>query len=182
MKRVKRAAHTLLLAVMLCMLLATAVFAATEGSVWLDLSTEEGTGARIVTDTAVTDGVIQLTYDSGALTYEGVELDEAYVAMYAVNTDEDGLVKISWVAPEAYTVSGDEAELIRVNFSGTAEAGSITLSGTVTDADGNEIQVASGDSSDTGEEATIIIAIAAAVVCVVGVVVLLVVNKRRDAK
>lgn len=147
MKRVKRAARTLLLAALVCMLLATAVFAAEEGSVWLKLSEEEGTAALVMTDTTVTDGVIRLTYDSNALTYESVEVEEAYVAMYAVNADEEGVVKISWVAPEAYETDGTPVSLIRVNFSGETAGTDVTLSGAACDAEGNTISL--GEAPDT---------------------------------
>lgn len=149
MKRVKKTIRALALMVLVCMLLSTTVFAAGNGSVWLNVmesDADETTTAVIAADAAVTDGLVEITYDSAVLTYEDVTINDAVVAMYAVNADEDGKVKISWVAPGAYTANG-AAWLIQVRFSGLEESSSITLSGTMNDADGNQIQ--QGENLDT---------------------------------
>lgn len=152
MKSVKKTVRTLLLAALICVMLSTVVFAADNGSVWLsatETSGAEGTAALIVTDTTVTDGLVELTYDSSKLTYQGVEVTKAYVAMYSVNADEAGVVRISWVAPEAYETDGSGICLIQVNFSGVEEGSGMTLSGSVRDGEGNE--VAFGTAPDTTE-------------------------------
>lgn len=146
MKYVRKAATGLVLAAMLCMVLATAAFAAGTGSLWVNVVKSEGTSALIVTDATVTDGVVKLTYDSTALTYQEVVVAEEYVAMYAVNAEEAGTVLISWVAPEAYALDGEAVSLMQVNFTGTSNAG-ITLTGTAHDAQGNTLTLA--DAPDT---------------------------------
>lgn len=151
MKRVKRTAVTLLLAAMICTMLFTAAFAAEDASVWLNVTetSTQGTAALVVTNTTVTNGVVKLTYDSSVLTYEGIELNEAYVAMHSVNAEEPGVVLISWVAPNAYETDGSAIWLIQVNFSGTEEESGIILTGTATDAAGNKVPLA--DAPDTTE-------------------------------
>lgn len=141
MKLVKKAVRTLLLAALSCMLLATAAFAAEPGSVWLNVSAApdgEGVTALIATDTTVTDGLVELTYDSAKLTFEGVEVNEGYVAMYSVNAEEAGVVRIAWVAPEAYESDGSGIGLISVSFSGKA-GDSLALTGSVKAPDGSEV-------------------------------------------
>ena len=139
MKRVKTIACTLVLAIMISMMLAPAALAAENGSVWLGVSeSSTGTVAVIVSDTTVTDGLVEISYDSSKLTFVSVETDDDYVALYAVNTDTAGVVKISWVAPEAYKTEGNGISLIRVNFSGTEKESSLSLTGTVNGADGIE--------------------------------------------
>lgn len=155
MKKVKQAARSLLLMVLLCALLTVPAFAADEDSVWVTLTeTSGGTAAWIVTDTTVTDGVVELTYDSSALTYEGVTVTEAYVAMYSVNAEDAGIVRISWVAPGEYTPDAEGASLIQVSFSGTAKEDDISLSGSANDAAGKSVPVegvrTSGSTTEPG--------------------------------
>lgn len=131
MKRVRNSVRMLSLALVLCMVLAMGVFAAEPGSVWItETDTDNGTVAAIVTDTTVTDGVVEVAYDADKLTYQGVTAHEATVAMHAVNADEPGIVRISWVAPEAFTPACNEW-LLQVNFAGTSDE-EVTLEGTVT--------------------------------------------------
>lgn len=142
MRHVRQTAGSLLLAALLCMALTVTAFAAEDGTVWLTLTEDSGrTTAEIVSDTTVTDGVVELTYDSTALTYEGVEVEEVYVAMYAVNAEEAGVVRISWVAPGEYEAVETGAELIHVNFSGEAEPEDISLSGTANNAAGESVYI-----------------------------------------
>lgn len=146
--RIARKAVTLLtLAALLCGLLATAAFAAENGALWLTVEENEGTSALIITDAVVTDGVVKLTYDSEMLTYESTEITEGYVAMYAVNAEEQGVVLISWVAPGAYALEDGAVCLIRVNFSGREQESTITLTGSVHDQSGSELNFA--DAPDT---------------------------------
>lgn len=141
MQHVKQAVRSLLLAALLCAALAATAFAAGDGSVWIALSDTSGkTAAQIVADTTVTDGVVELTYDSSVLTYEGVEVTEAYVAMYSINAEEAGVVRISWVAPGEYSLAA-AAALIQVNFTGTAGKEDISLSGSASGADGEAVPI-----------------------------------------
>ena len=149
MERVKEAARTVALAVLICAMLTTLAMATGSGNVWLktaDTSDGKGVTALIVTDTTVTDGVVELTYDSAKLTYGGIAVDEAYVAMYSVNADEAGVVKISWVAPGAFGTDGSAVGLIRVDFTGKGGE-KVTLSGSARDAEGQEVPLC--DAPDT---------------------------------
>ena len=147
MKIARKVIALLVITALLWVLPATAAFAAETGSLWVTVDHAEGTVAQIITDTTVTDGVVKLTYDSSVLTYESTEVTDTYVAMFAVNAEEVGVVLISWVAPGAYELEDDAACLIRVNFSGTEEESSITLTGKAHDADGNALTFA--DAPDT---------------------------------
>lgn len=157
MKRAKKTARTLVLAILICMMFVCTAFAAEDGSVWIntvDSSTGEGTVAAIVTDTTVTDGLVELTYDSDALTYQGVTVDEQYVSLYAVNADTDGVVKISWIAPGAYETDGSGICLIQVHFSGKAgDAPAIT--GTVNAPDGSAVTITQAPDTTELKKATL---------------------------
>ena len=134
MKRVRNSVRLIALATMLCMLLSLGVFAAENGSVWItETDTDDGTAAFVITDTTVTDGVVQVHYDADKLTYQSVAVNEACVAMHAVNAAEPGVVRISWVAPNAFVPEGNEI-LLQVNFAGAADE-DVTLEGTVTGAE-----------------------------------------------
>ena len=137
MKRVRNSVRVLTLALVLCMVLTMGVFAAENGSVWI--TETDGTVATIVTDTTVTDGLVEVHYDADKLTYQGVTANETTVAQFAVNADEAGVVLLSWVAPEAFIPEGNEW-LLQVNFSGTSDK-EVTLEGTVTGADISEAPV-----------------------------------------
>ena len=134
MKRVRNSVRMIALAAVLCMLLSMSVFATGTGSVWItETDTESGTVAAIVTDTTVTDGLVEVHYDADKLTYQGVTANETTVAMHAVNADEAGIVRISWVAPEAYTPEGNEW-LLQVNFTGASDE-EVTLEGDLSGAE-----------------------------------------------
>lgn len=134
MKSVKRFARMMALAVAVCMLLTLGVFAAQPGNVWVTASSAEGeTAAAVMADCVVTDGVVTMSYDADALTYQGIEVNETYVAMYSVNAETAGEVRIAWVAPGEIEIDGEDW-LFRLTFSGTADEDPV-LSGTVTGAD-----------------------------------------------
>jgi hypothetical protein len=103
----------------------------------------------IVADTLVTDGLVVVTYDSEKLTYVGVETEETYVAMHAVNAEEPGVVKISWVAPGPYDTDGSAFGLICVLFEGVEEESTIAINGLIHDDEGNTIVI--GEGVDTSE-------------------------------
>ena len=148
MKQVKKIVCALLLAA-LVFAMPTAAFASEDGSMWLGTTkTSESTTVLIITDTTVTDGLMEVTYDSSVLTYQDVTVSEAYVAMYSVNAEVPGSVKISWVAPEAYKTYGSGICLIEVNFSGTEEKSTVALSGTGHSETGSDVPFNSPDSSE----------------------------------
>lgn len=213
MRSARRAVCVVSVLVLVCMMLSAVAFADESGKVWLKLDqSEEGNAATlIVTDTTVTDGVVTVTYDADALTYEGVEVTDRYVAMYAVNAETAGEVRISWVAPEAYEADGSALELIQVNFSGEADVDSVELSGSAFDAEGNEIPVGpnqesggesgsdetteateptqdgsgeggNGSNADTGDDFLVTSAMGAAILCMAGMAAMVAAIKKEGAR
>lgn len=127
MNRVKKITRVLVMAVLVCAMLTSLVFAAGDGSMWINNMESDGsTTSWIVTDGIVTDGLVELTYDSELLTYQSIEVN-ANVALYAVNAEEAGLVKISWVAADA-AAPQEPQWLFQITFAGEGE---VTLSGAV---------------------------------------------------
>lgn len=128
MNCVKKTVRMTTILVLICMMLASTVFAASEGSVWFNpVQTDNQTTVYVVTDATVTDGLIEVIFDSEAMSYQGIEVNDALVAMYAVNADVAGTVKIGWVAPGE--VASDENQwLFKVALSGVGE---VTLSGAI---------------------------------------------------
>lgn len=153
MKIAGKAVTALLLAALMVLMLPISAFAAEDGKVWLAVSEDDGTTALIVADTLVTDGLVVVTYDSEKLTYVGVETEEAYVAMHAVNAEEPGVVKISWVAPGPYETDGSAFCLIRVLFKGVEEESTLAINGTAHDAEGNTVAVGEGVDTSALEKA-----------------------------
>lgn len=144
MKHVRLAVRALFAAVLCCAALSGFAFAeAADNTAWVTLSktANNTTAAQIVSNAAVTDGVVELTYNSDTLTYQDVEVDEAHVAMYSVNADESGVVRVSWVAPDEGSAIADGAMLFQVNFAGAADAEDVTLSGTINGADGSIVPI-----------------------------------------
>ncbi len=149
MKNVKRILSVLLLTALLCAMMATTALADEQEQVWLSVTEDPENGtvtALIVTNTTVTDGLVKLCYDADVLTYESVTVNGDCVAMHAVNPNEAGIVKISWVAPGAYTADESGLCLIAVRFTGT-DGSRLNLSGSLHDAQGNEILLAEVDTS-----------------------------------
>ena len=109
MKSVKRFARMMALAVAVCMLLALGVFATETGSYWAAESSAEGEAMAAVMGTGVvTDGVVEMTYDADALSPEDLQVNEEYVAMYSVNAEEAGVIRIAWVAPGEIEIDGED--------------------------------------------------------------------------
>ena len=128
MNCVKKTIRVTTILVLACLMLASTVFATGEGSVWFNsVQNDDQTTVYVVTDDVVTDGLIELTFDSEAMAYQDIEVNKALVAMYAVNADEAGTVKIGWIAPSE--VASDENQwLLKVTLSGVGEA---TMSGAI---------------------------------------------------
>ena len=109
MKSVKRFARMMALAVAVCMLLALSVFATETGSFWATESSAEGEAyAAVMGSGVVTDGVVEMTYDADALSPEDLQVNEEYVAMYSVNAEEAGVIRIAWVAPGEIEIDGED--------------------------------------------------------------------------
>lgn len=149
MKYVGRMLSLLLLAALLCTLMPSAALAAEEDGVWLSVTEDTADGsvtALIVTNTTVTDGVVKLSYDSTELTYQEITVNGDCVAQYAVNPNEAGTVRISWVAPGQYESDGAGIRLLQVTFTGT-DGSSLSLSGAVHDGEGSLISLVEVDTS-----------------------------------
>ena len=109
-----------LLMVLVCLMPAVYASAETAEGMWLRTKTEDGAViAAICVNATVTDGMIELTYNSELLTFAEVTVDSRYVAARAVNDKEAGLVKIAWVAPGDYGANGSVHILMQVRFAGT---------------------------------------------------------------
>ena len=109
MKSVKRIARMTALAVAVCMLLTLSVFATETGSFWATESSAEGEAyAAVMGSGVVTDGVVEMTYDADALSPEDLQVNDAYVAMYSVNAEEPGVIRIAWVAPGEIEIDGED--------------------------------------------------------------------------
>ncbi len=154
MNRINKAFSLMLTAALSCVLLHGYAFAASGDALWADLDqTSNEVAAQITTNTVVSDGVINVTFDAEKLTYAGYDFEGAngqyapYVAKYAVNDTqaEKGIVKISWIAPDAYESTGDTQNLFQLKFQttadGTVAAGDVKLSGTINTPDGQTLAV-----------------------------------------
>ena len=109
MKSVKRFARMMALAVAVCMLLTLSVFATETGSYWATESSAEGEAyAAVMGSGVVTDGVVEMPYDADALSPEDLQVNEAYVAMYSVNAEKAGVIRIAWVAPGEIEIDGED--------------------------------------------------------------------------
>ncbi len=150
MKRANKVVRILAVIIVMCMMMATVASAAEAGKLWIRVTESENgkdTAALIVTDTTVTDGLVKVTYDPAKLTYKDLLVSSEYVAMHSVNAAEAGIILISWVAPEAYTADGTPITLIQINFEGSAEGTPLEATGVGHDAQGNEIQIGTVDTS-----------------------------------
>ena len=178
MKRINKALSLMLTAALSCAVLAGQAFAASGDALWADVDETSGEVAAVIeTNAVVTDGVIDVTFDADKLTYVGCDFEgesdqySQYVAMYAVNDTQadQGVLKISWVAPDSYQPQGDLTALFQVNFQGTdVAADDLTVSGTAHDTQGEDVAVGqepsepapsadptnTPDQGDTGDDNT----------------------------
>ena len=128
--------------------------------------------------------------------------------MYAVNDTQpdQGVLKISWLAPDTYQAQEDLTALFQVNFQGTdVAADDLTVSGTANDAQGEAVAVGQeptepapsaiptntpegGDDGDnterpeTGDTANLTLYVALVAVCVAVLAGFGIYAKRRAAK
>ncbi len=144
----------MIVVIALCALLVTPAFAAETGNLWLNVAeAQAGSTVVVCADTTVTNGMVELRYDSSKLTYKSVTTNDAYVSVVAVNTDTEGVVKIAWVAPGYYEVDGTSMALINVLFEGVADADEIIVTGNVYDAEGQLVNILSARDTSALEEA-----------------------------
>ncbi len=141
MKRFQKIVCILAVIVALCAVMTPVANAAENGNLWLSVAPADNgkdTAALILTDTTVTDGILEVTYDPAKLTYKDVLVSSAYVAVHAVNAEQEGTLRISWVAPNAYEADSSAMTLIRINFEGT-DGASLEATGAAHDANGTEL-------------------------------------------
>ena len=215
MKRINKALSLMLTAALSCAVLAGQASAASGDALWADVDETSGEVAAVIeTNAVVTDGVIDVTFDADKLTYAGCDFEgendqySQYVAMYAVNDTQadQGVLKISWVAPDTYQAQEDLTALFQVNFQGTdVAADDLTVSGTANDAQGEAVAVGQeptepapsanptntpegGDDGDnterpeTGDTANLTLYVALVAVCVAVLAGFGIYAKRRAAK
>ena len=142
-----------LLSLVVCVMLPMSALAAETGTdetsydVCLSVDVGDTVSVELTAMTAVTDGVVTITYDTSAVSVqEGgyIAVSDA-VDMYSVNTSEDGEVKISWISTEATT-----GALFTLTFSLVTEVSDETfhLSGDVRDADNNAMTLVDPSSKE----------------------------------
>lgn len=212
MKRINKALSLMLTAALSCAVLAGQASAASGDALWADVDETSGEVAAVIeTNAVVTDGVIDVTFDADKLTYVGCDFEgdndqySQYVAMYAVNDTQadQGVLKISWVAPDSYQPQGDLTALFQVNFQGTdVAADDLTVSGSAHDAQGEDVAVGQepteptpsasptntpegGDNTErpeTGDTANLTLYVALVAVCVAVLAGFGIYAKRRAAK
>ena len=132
----------LIVAALMLAMLSTSVFATESGNVWLNVTeTQEGnTRVSIVTDTAVTDAYVELSFDNENLSYIGAETNSDCVAVYSANADESGKVKIAWVSSGDYTADEAGVSVMTFIFTGVADA-MPAMSGQLSDVQGNALNI-----------------------------------------
>ncbi len=202
MRNVKRMLSVLLLVVVLGTLMTTAVLADEDPGIWLSVTQRDGKViAKVVTNATVASGQVTLTYDSSALTYQGMTVNEGCVSQHAVNAQQAGTVKIAWVAPGEYAADSKGLSLMEITFTGTDAAG-IAVSITAQDTAGNAITTQedgtivppteepvepgpgdnSGDNSDTGDDSPLTLIFVVMGLCLVGIIVVVVILIRKGRK
>lgn len=146
-----RKTTAVLLAAVLGLLLCMAAFAAEDSAVWLKVDQGTDTTVEITAAAAVTDGVLTVTYDSSVLTYQSITVSGSYVANHAVNSQTPGVLLISWVAPGAYAADGAHV-LFTLEFSGVEQANTVSLTGTVQNAEGNALALGQAQVTQKPQE------------------------------
>ena len=131
-----------LLMLLACVMPAVPVKAEGTNSLWMRAHIEDGSYvANICVDTTVTDGMIEVRYDSTLISFTEVVVDSQYVAAHAVNAEEPGVVKIAWVAPGDYDLDGTVHILMQVRFVNTESFTVVELAGEAHGPDGTQIPI-----------------------------------------
>lgn len=136
MAYIRKFSVLLALCLVLALLPVTLANAAEGGSLWLrHLPQNDGVTLAVCADTAVASGVITITYDSSALAFRELTVDSAHVLAHAVNDQEAGTIKISWIGTGAHS---EAVVLMRLQFAGDPLAVA-ELSGSVQNANGEAV-------------------------------------------
>ncbi len=135
----KKLSILLVLCLVLAALPVTSATAAENGSMWLrHIPTNDGVTLAVCADTAVASGVVTITYNSSVLSFQEMTVESTYVLAHAINDQEAGTIRISWIGTGA-AVEGGYA-LLRLRFAGVADQSAV-LNGMVYDAAGNAVQI-----------------------------------------
>ena len=138
MRHIRKLSILLALCLVLVLLPVTSASAAEGSSIWLrHLPADGGETIALVADAPVASGVITITYDSDRYTFQGMTVDSSYVLAHAVNDQEVGMVKISWIGTDA----GSGAHVLMrlqfaVDYFSSSGDPTIHLSGSVQNANG----------------------------------------------
>lgn len=129
----------ILLMLLACVMPAVQASATDADGLWVRMHADDGSFiASICVNTTVTDGMIELQYDSSLITFTEVVVDSQYVAAHAVNAEKPGIVTIAWVAPGDYGLDGNVHILMQARFT-NAEGAVVALAGAAHAPDGREI-------------------------------------------
>ena len=140
MEKTRKVYILLALCLVLTMLPANSAHAADEGSLWLrHAPSPNGVEVYICADTAVASGVITITYEAGNLEFVELMVSDSFVAAYAVNDKEAGVIRISWVGTGFVPEEGAYG-MMTLSFRGVSDQ-SMVMSGAAYDASGDTIAI-----------------------------------------
>ena len=107
-------------------------------SLWLrQIPHNEGVTMAVCADASVASGVITITYNQDVLTFQQLKLEDPYVLAHAINAEETGVIKISWISTGKEPTT-DGYVLMWLEFTGPADLSAV-LSGTVYDPSGSKM-------------------------------------------
>lgn len=140
MKTAKRTICALMMAALLLLSMGTAVFATEMNEAWLqvDDSNENVTKVSFVANSAITDGLITVTYDAAQLSYLGLEVNSDCVAYSSVNADTAGVIKMAWVSSGDY--EAQDVAVFTLIFDGETD-NTIAMTGELTGRDGEPVTI-----------------------------------------
>lgn len=140
MRNMRKLSILLALCLVLALLPVTSANAAEGGSLWLRYQPSvEGVEIHVCTDTNIASGVITVTYDASILEFAELLMSETFVQYYAVNAQEAGTIKISWIGT-GVGAENPAWSLMTLKFAGVADQ-SATMTGTVYDFKGNTLAI-----------------------------------------
>ena len=111
----------------------------------------EGVTIAVCADSIVASGVITITYNQEVLAFQELKLEDQYVAYHAINAEDAGVIKISWIGTGAEPDAKGHV-LMWLEFTGSAELSAV-MSGTVYEASGSKLTITT--LNETGVTAAI---------------------------
>ena len=108
--------------------------------VWLrQVPYGDGVTIAVCADAQVAAGVITITYNKDVLTFQQLKLENEYVLNHAINADEAGVIKISWIGTGAELDTKGHV-LMWLEFAGMPDLSAV-MTGTIYDAAGNKLAI-----------------------------------------